>query len=176
MMEQMDLFSVEPSEVWVYQVLTPALQAVVARNNVSTEKLSLEEYKGYSSVCYATQLAFRICCRKNRSYFGVSNAYVSCASPEISSRVTKTGRSEGFTNYSFDPTEEGICAFSDFLASVLDQVIDSIPKEFDCCSRYEECSNAKHCTNPNANIATGCGYRKILKNGTIFYGVNRNID
>lgn len=176
MMEQMDLFSITPTEPWVYQVLMPTLQSVITHNNISLSKLVLKEGKAYSSVWYDTQMAFRICCRDNHTYFGVSNAYAYCAPPDIGRYITKEGRSDGFTNYSYVPTEEGICIFSEFLAAVLDQAIDSIQKEFDCCSRFEECSDAKHCTNPNADLATGCGYRKIMKKGRIYYGANRNID
>jgi len=54
-------------------------------------------------------------------------------------------------------------------------VIDAIPKQFDCCSRYEECSNAKRCIHPNPETALICGYRKIMKKGRIYYGKNKNI-
>lgn len=47
---------------------------------------------------------------------------------------------------------------------------------FSCCSRYLECSDAMHCVHENLLYATGCGYRKNLENGRIFYGKNRNID
>ena len=46
---------------------------------------------------------------------------------------------------------------------------------FSCCSRYEECSNAKKCINPIERLRRNCGYRKNLEQGIIFYGVNKNI-
>lgn len=46
---------------------------------------------------------------------------------------------------------------------------------FGCCSRYEACSDAKHCTHPDIMIASRCAYRKNLHSGKIFYGKNRNI-
>lgn len=176
MMDQMDFFSVVPTEEWVFDVLFESLLSVIKHNNVSADKLIRKEGKSYSSVWYDTQLAFRICCREGHHYFGISNAYLLSISDDFSYAVTTEGRSEGFTNYSFSPTFNGIMDFSPFLSSVLDMAIDFLPKEFDCCSRYEECSNVKQCTNPNATLATGCGYRKIMKKGLIFYGHNRNID
>lgn len=55
-------------------------------------------------------------------------------------------------------------------------IIDSWPTDFHCCSRYEECSNARSCTHPDKDAAIGCYYRKVLVAGKIFYGKNRNID
>lgn len=46
---------------------------------------------------------------------------------------------------------------------------------FGCCSRYEECSDAKHCTHPDIMIASRCAYRQNLHSGKIFYGKNRNV-
>lgn len=175
MMEQLDLFSTSPSEEWVFEILHDSLSSVVAENNVTQSKLICKKGKMYSSVWYDTQMAFRICCRDDHHYFGVSAEYAESAPREIANLVTRDGRSDGFVNFTFEPTEEGIVLFMTFLSSALDAAIDSIAKDFDCCSRYEECSNAKHCTNPNTDIATGCGYRKIMKKGKIFYGTNRNV-
>lgn len=47
--------------------------------------------------------------------------------------------------------------------------------DFGCCSRYIECSNAKHCVHPDIIFATACQYGANLENGKIFYGENRNI-
>ena len=51
---------------------------------------------------------------------------------------------------------------ADVLAKVVIATIDRMPKEWDCCSRYLECSDAKHCVHPDPAFALGCGYRKIL--------------
>lgn len=176
MMDQIDLYEGKPTEKWVFQLLHNSLSAVIYENNVAQNKLLCKEGRAYSSVWYDTQMAFRICCRNDHHYFGVSDTFAEAAPSEITNCVTRDGRSDGFTNYNFEPTSDGVLRFSAFLSFVLDSAIDRIPKEFDCCSGFEECSNAKRCTNPNVDIATGCGYRKILKKGRIYYGVNRNID
>lgn len=46
---------------------------------------------------------------------------------------------------------------------------------FDCCHRYEECSDARDCTHPDKDFRMRCSYRRKLKNGIIFFGKNRNI-
>ncbi len=52
---------------------------------------------------------------------------------------------------------------------------NNVNTEFDCCSRYEQCSDAKTCIHPDKQRALLCGYRKKLEKGIIFYGKNRNI-
>lgn len=175
MMEQMDFFSVSPTEEWVFEVLRPSLLCTVIENNASQDSLFCKEGKNYSSVWFAKQLAFRICCRDDRHYFGVSIDFCKNVPNEFAVKITSVGKADGFSNFEFIPTEEGIKLFSSFLGAVLDQAIDSTPKEFDCCARYEECSNARKCINPRPDLAVGCGYRKIMKSGRIFYGKNRNV-
>lgn len=69
-----------------------------------------------------------------------------------------------------------IDSYSNFLAKIAGETVNRYPKEWDCCSRYMECSNAKTCIHPDKAFALSCGYRKILNSGRIFYGENRNID
>lgn len=47
---------------------------------------------------------------------------------------------------------------------------------FGCCSRFNECSDAKKCVHVNRLYSMACSYRKNLDAGRIFYGKNRNID
>lgn len=47
---------------------------------------------------------------------------------------------------------------------------------FGCCSKFNECSDAKHCVHENRLYSMACSYRKHLDEGRIFYGKNRNID
>ena len=47
---------------------------------------------------------------------------------------------------------------------------------FGCCSRFNECSDAKKCVHPNKLFSMACHYRHNLDNGRIFYGENKNVD
>lgn len=174
-MDQLNFLSMTPTEEWVFDVLQSSLLCTVRDNNANQDNLLCKTGKNYSSVWFAKQLAFRICCRDDCHYFGVSADFSKSAPPEIMATLTATGKADGFFNFEFTPTVEGITFFSSFLCNVLDQAIDSTPKEFDCCSRYEACSDVKKCINPCPDLAVGCGYRKIMKSGRIFYGANRNV-
>nr|DAL91802.1 MAG TPA: hypothetical protein [Caudoviricetes sp.] len=55
-------------------------------------------------------------------------------------------------------------------------ILDECTKDFSCCSRYMECSDAKICIHPDKNAALGCYYRRVLHSGRVFYGKNRNIE
>lgn len=60
-------------------------------------------------------------------------------------------------------------------ADALQMAIDSYPKEWDCCSRFEQCSDALKCVHPDKYEGIKCGYRKALASGRVFYGKNRNV-
>lgn len=48
-------------------------------------------------------------------------------------------------------------------------------ESFGCCSKYEECSDAKHCVHNDVRLRFSCMYKKNLDAGRIFYGKNKNI-
>lgn len=47
---------------------------------------------------------------------------------------------------------------------------------FGCCSRFNDCSDAKKCIHVNKLYSKACIYRQNLEAGKIYYGKNRNID
>ena len=187
MMEQLDLFATVPTEEWVYEILLPTLKTGLSQSNAGSDNLAIDKGKEYSSVSYLKQdpydtskparkqLAFRICCRNGLHYFGVSSDYMNLIPNDLIDFRTDSGKGDGFSNFSFETTFEGVKRYASFLSTVLDAVTYSMVKEFDCCSRCEQCSDAKRCIHPNPAMATSCGYRKILKAGRIFYGKNRNV-
>lgn len=190
MIEQMCIETASPespSENWVYEILLPSLKNCLSRSNAGPDNLDTANVKDFSSVYFLKrdpydssippkkQLAFRICCRKGQSYFGISDSYLENVPPEFRAMATASKRKDGFTNLEFEPTQDGVERYADLLCAILDAVTYSLQKDFDCCSRFEQCSKAKQCVHPNPAMATGCGYRKILKSGRIYYGENRNI-
>jgi len=74
--------------------------------------------------------------------------------------------------------EEGMESLYDYIRSNVIYCVDNYESScsFGCCSRFEECSDAKRCIHENKLYAKGCSYRRNLDSGKIFYGVNRNID
>lgn len=191
-MEQLDLFPIDPTEEWVFGLLLPNLSATLEYNGVGADNIAADKGKNYTSVCFITyevnnvddsgkvtykknkHLAFRICSRGKQHYFGIPSSFAKLIPAD--ERPHTEDEKEGFLRYTFSTTVDGVMEFSNYLCKALEAVVDSIPKEFDCCSRVEQCSNVKRCINPRPDLAVRCGYRKKIKAGRIFYGKNRNID
>lgn len=177
-----------PKEMETYNLLLPSLRAVLENNNAPTNGIKPKGGESYASVQYlkfdpyderkilAETLVFRICYRENYRYFGVSNAYSHLFTEDISAFIMSETSDASFTNFAFSLEPDCMAKYIPFLSAILDAAIATLPKEYDCCSRYEECSNAMRCIHPNPAMAIGCGYRRIMKSGRIFYGKNRNID
>lgn len=176
MSEQIALVGFEPpheKELTAYNSILPRLQAAAKEIGASVADINIVHNKEYSSVRYSSILAFRLRLRKNSRYIEVpldSQSVVQViAPPDKQKKVTGD-----FWRVKLD--NEHIGEYADVLASVLQDAINRLPKEWDCCSRYMECSNAKRCVHPDPALALKCGYRKILASGKIYYGENRNVD
>lgn len=128
---------------------------------------------GYTSVLYGSLLIFRIKLRRGQHYISVPTLFKDIIPDNFPSKQLKS-----------DPQfirllvgdEYPAEAYTTFLSKITGETINRYPKEWDCCSRYLECSDAKACVHPDKLFALGCGYRKILQSGKIYYGKNRNID
>lgn len=156
-MDQFSLFST--SETAAYELVLPQLSHVIASNWLDNKKLKLNKNKDYYSIAFGPYLVAQI--------HGDTKPWICIPrlseDDEDNKRIQLNDLSE-------------VVNFLDQLCSALQSIIDSIPTEFSCCSRYEECSDAIACTNPDKELATGCSYRKTLHIGKVFYGKNRNID
>ena len=164
----------EPSakEQEVYEAVEPALQDAAAAMGGDPDKILFKPLANYSSVYFDSILALRIRIRGNAHFVEVP----------LSSRGTVSGlapleqqKSVGdFWRVSVSAAEmvqhKAICG------AVVQDAINRMPTEWDCCSRYLECSDAKKCVHPDPSMALVCGYRKILSSGRIYYGANRNIE
>ena len=192
MMEQMVLFPDISTENDVYNVLLPFMENVLEKSNAlkhgAKKYLQIIPRTGFSAVQYlkydpfdenkepSEQLIFRICFRKGKHYFGVSEKYLNGVPKDTWLPVSKVKGTGGFTNFDFEPTKLGIEGCSDFVAKIVEVFAYSILNDFDCCYRFEQCSDAGRCIHPNPAMATSCGYRKTLRDGKFFYGENRNIE
>lgn len=73
----------------------------------------------------------------------------------------------------------GECTIYEYIKSIIYSRIKryvSSAALFGCCSKFNECSDAKKCVHENKLYSTACMYRLNLESGKIFYGKNRNID
>lgn len=82
--------------------------------------------------------------------------------------------SAGYKQIDFKPDDPALISFiREIVLSRLDNYT-SAAKSFGCCSRFEQCSDAKKCVHDNVLYATACTYYQHLKQGKVFYGKNRN--
>lgn len=137
----------------------PTLQNAVSQKGGPVEELSYKQLKDKTKITVSL---------KNITVFwlriGKKARYIEI--PVSSNTIAKLP---------FDDVHQ-LESYTDELIKQVEDVCDQFPKEFDCCSRFEKCSDEKHCIHPDKSFALGCGYRKILNSGRIFYGKNRNID
>lgn len=165
---------VRPSELEqaVYANIYTQILTVCNELNLSPEDFSLIAGTGYSSVKFASLLVMRLKFRGNNHYVSFPKAYAVGLSNNVnlSEVSTEPGYARIYTS------ADNISDIASEVRSVIRTAIQRIPKEYDCCSLYLECSNAKKCIKPDKRAALACGYKKILESGTIYYGKNRTID
>ena len=127
---------------------------------------------GYTVVKFGNLTAFRIRIRGKEHYISIPTSLADliptdapCKKPTKNEKYYRVLITDEYPFESYTP----------FLVNVVSETVNRYPKEWDCCSRYLECSDAKTCVHPDKAFALGCGYLKILSSGRIFYVKNRNI-
>lgn len=180
--EQVTLSGFEPpehQEIAFLDPLLPELQAAAANYGGRPEDLTCKSTKsdasgsGYSVVSFKKLTVFRLRLRGTQPYISLPITF-SDLIPD--SFPTKQLSSEGKYMRILIDENHPVESYHDFLIQIAGESVNRYPKEWDCCSRYLECSDAKSCVHPDKSFALGCGYRKALTSGRIFYGKNRNID
>lgn len=117
---------------------------------------------GYISVLFANSVIAQIRSSRNSEY-----VVVQCPLPNDTPILRETG---GRLKIEFETALRPNVA-----SAIIVAAIRALPKTYDCCSAYMECSDARRCVKMSAS-ALGCGYRRALSEGRIFYGKNRNVD
>lgn len=59
-MDQLDLFAVEPTEEWVYEILKPTLLNAIRYLNAGEDRLEIKSAKDYSSVYFRKRIPQRL--------------------------------------------------------------------------------------------------------------------
>lgn len=127
---------------------------------------------GYTVVKFGNLTAFRIRIRGKQHYISIPLSLADLIPVDAPSK--KPTKSEKYYRVSITD-EHSLESYIPFLVKIVSETVNRYPKEWDCCSRYLECSDAKTCVHPDKAFALGCGYRRTLSSGRIFYGKNRNI-
>lgn len=158
-------------EQTVYEKILPTLREAAENAGGSGEVLTIKHGKYYSSIWFGSLLAFRICLRKD-NYIEVP-VDLKDKIPQLLPSTKQKMVAGNFWRVYWSATD--IANNAPALAEVMKATVDRTPKEWDCCSRYMECSDAMRCVHPDKKIALSCGYRRILNSGKVFYGKNRNV-
>lgn len=168
----------EEMEEKTYSLISHGLQESLVAENLSAEYLFFRKSKTstsqYSSVYLFNENSVfcRISFRGKQNYFSISSKYESIIPNSVEYKKQKSD--PNFCRIMIESPDD-ILTHMDLLHQVLNAEIDAYPADFGCCSRYEECSDAKKCTHPNPDMALRCIYRKNLKHGKTFYGKNKNV-
>lgn len=171
----MDQTSLLPfGDLILFQLIKRTLSNTLYNNDIPDSYLSFENRKNYTSALFNSSVIVRF---TNKPSFTISVPTSLMPKTDTYSWANITAAKD-YTKIKFNLSEvesqQGL--IKELLTQVMQNFIDKLPKEFDCCSRYMECSDAKHCIHPDRDFSLKCGYRKILRSGKIYYGVNRNID
>lgn len=162
-MDQVTFFQSAESDA--YNVIKPRLLSVLERNWADSSLLAFDHRKSYYSITFDGSVVARL--------KGGKKPYIEF--PENGVVISEGRKRDGYIRLSLVDLANA-SDYANYFDSSLQAIIDAIPKEFSCCSRYMECSNKIKCLNPDKEMAMRCGYRKILMSGKVFYGVNRNIE
>ena len=170
MTEQISFFELTPIEK-AEKLILGSLSNLISDNGLDGFTAKFEMLKDKSknsaksySVTVFDSVIVRIYCGKRVTYLEFPNV-----------GDFRTDDAKDFVKLYIDSVE-AIPDYIDKINLSCQYILDSLPKDFSCCSRYMECSNAKICIHPDKTAALGCYYRKVLHSGRVFYGENRNID
>ena len=169
MSNQLSFFEPDENEQ-IKAAIEQELRDVLSRNGLSELPIQFETIKqkacSYSVKFYDSVIV--------RVYKGKKKIYIELPNVGKLRDDSKKGKADFIKIYL--SSLKDVSEHFDKITYSLQYILDRLPKDFSCCSRYESCSDAKSCIHPNKEFALGCYYRKVLSSGRIFYGKNRNID
>lgn len=170
----------EAREVKYLESIRPLLEEAVETKGAPAELIQFKVMlpksnpnAGYTSVYFKTFTVFRVRFRRGAHYILIPVLF-----QDMIPAGFKTKQIASDPLYIRLPVDSEHPAeiYTEFLVRIAGETVNRYPKEWDCCSRYMECSDAKKCVHPDKVFALDCGYRKILDSGRIFYGDNRNVE
>ena len=164
--------ALEHHEMKFLSRITPDLRATIEDMGGDSQMMKVSATSSYTAVMIGNLTAFRLKIRGKQNYISVPLTLADLIPDGAPTKNASSG--EKYCRVLItdeNPLDSYMC----FLLNVVGETINRYPKEWDCCSRYLECSDAMACTHPDKAFALGCGYRKVLSSGRIYFGKNRNI-
>ena len=165
---------VSPEEQ-TYHLIEPQIRSVIRRNFLDDKHLVFEKCSGYWSISYYNSLIARIHFGKTVSYCSVDVTAARKQLDELGIKYDVKASDAFFARIKLKSPEDILPCLA-VIDTVTQRALNAIPKGFDCCCSYMECSDARRCVQAREDLRLDCGYRRILASGRIFYGKNRNID
>lgn len=150
----------------LYEIWEPFVLKACEKYGLHPGDFSLKRNKGYSSVYFNTSLVTRLHIRGKDHYVSIPWSWSDSLPNDVRVSQLKDGRAK---------IKKSDAERPDVVWAIIGAMVLHFPKEYDCCSRFEACSDARQCTHPDRAFALGCGYRKILASGKVFCGENRNV-
>lgn len=164
----------ESRENFVFETIRQILLNVFSSLGIPENYLDMQKFQKHNTIQFDTQPFCRILNR------GAHISFPNILGPYIESQWDAQVEEDEYITISSEFCSAQDPFFSSAIEAMMLSLVRSIPKEFDCCSQFEQCSDAKECVhrlNPNDPIRhLRCGYRRTLESGKIFFGENRNID
>lgn len=152
--------------------LRDTLEDVLHEYQLDSSDLSLRANKGYYSILLKDSSVIAQMGGKKKLYLAVPTSSLQATSAYKSAANPHNGLYTKLPLKSFDQIVEN---YKNMLQEVLRTIIERGNKEFDCCSRYVDCSNARRCIHPDPSFGMKCGYRRNLRENRVFYGANPTV-
>lgn len=152
--------------------IAPDLRATIEDMGGDSQLMKVSVTISYTAVMFGNLTAFRLRIRGKQRYISIPLTLADLIPNDAPTKKASTG--EKYCRVLITD-EHPLDSYTSFLINVVGETVNRYPKEWDCCSRYLECSDAMTCTHPDKVFALGCGYRKILGSGRVYYGKNRNV-
>lgn len=176
-MEQMtfdDMETLTPEKI-AYLRVEPFLRKTLDKYYVDEKQLAYTDTKSnYGSVTLgrARSVIFRLKMQGAKTYFSVSKKYVRLLPNDT--KIEKIPSDQDYIRIPISSVPD-IDQYIPSLQAILGAQIEAYPTDFGCCHRYEQCSDARKCVNPDKDMALVCYYHKNLRAGRIFYEKNKNV-
>lgn len=159
----------------IFPMLAESIEASGGSRSLISFKPTKSNNKssGYTSVYCGNFTIFRIKLRNGQQYIALPVIFRDLIPQDYPVKDLKSD----FKYFRLLVDEQHpVESYASILSVIAGETVSRYPKEWDCCSRFKECSDAKACVHPDKVFSLGCGYKKILNSGTIFYGKNRTVD
>ena len=160
------MINVAPSAEYILASIRKACKDYVAPE-VTTTKLKTGNQTAFK--CYGSVLFYFV--ENSNGIYLKCPADIKVNEFYPSATQYKDGSWKAVINLSFD--------FDTFIRVMAEECNDiystTFVSTFGCCSDFIGCSDALKCLHTDDPFYRGCGYRRTLENGRVFYGKNKTI-